>query len=230
MSTADQETAPDEVPDAPDDGPPPLSGLQRRILGAVAALLAAAAALHLGIVFLHNAPDNALKNEYQTQIRGYLYPELKQHWSLFAPGLPQRDTVLHARVQVELPDGQEVVTDWTDITATDLDELRYNPLPSRTRMPLRKGWSDVQRTHDDQGNAQGPAAVASERLVTRIALPRLAPTFPEGGTVRRIQFRTVTTTVEPPPWQRAGSTAQPTTRDHAWWDVRTADLTEEAGR
>jgi hypothetical protein len=211
-------------------GQPP-SFAHRVVLTVFAVVLAGAVAFHLGVALLANTPDNVVKVKYRSQIHSYLSPEMQQQWSLFAPELPQHDIRLLTRLELQTSAGGHVVSDWVDVTETDLQELRHNPLPSRSRTPLRKGWSTVLRSHDVDGEATGPGGRVSQRLVTRIALPRLRAEVPEGATVRRIQFRSLTTEVAPPPWTNR-ATPQPVVRDFAWWDVRPEDaaLAVEAGR
>jgi hypothetical protein len=58
----------------------------------VAALAMACAVLgHFGATFFHVAPQNVVRDQYGTAIRGYLYPEFRQGWSLFAPDLPRSE-------------------------------------------------------------------------------------------------------------------------------------------
>jgi hypothetical protein len=201
---------------------PSPSRTQLWVLNLVGGLLVLGVTFHLGVTFLSNSPENVLKTRYQGLINGYLSPELEQHWAMFAPGLPMHDTTLFARVSLRMPDGREGTTRWTDVTAADLEALRYDPVPTRVRMQLRAGWSDVLSTHDSEGRTTSSAGVAAARLLTRLALPRVLPSAPEGTTVIGIQFRSVTAPVQPPPWQPSDRT-EPTTRDLAWWDVAAED-------
>lgn len=199
-----------------------LSRPHRMVLGAAAVLIASAMLLHIGATFFHISPQNVVRDEYGTAIRGYLYPEFRQGWNLFGPELPRNDTTVHARAQIRHPDGSTETTGWVDITAADRDELRHNVLPSRTRHQLRKAWTDVLRWQTEGGDPIGRHGADVRRMATSIALPRLD--LPPQATAEQIQFRTVTTPIPPPPWQPQPP-GDPTYREHDWWPVTEAEAT-----
>jgi hypothetical protein len=198
-----------------------LSGLQRMIVGAVAVLISLGMVWHIGATFFHISPQNVVRDEYGPAIQGYLYPEFRQGWNLFAPELPRSDTTVHARAQVRNDDGTTEMTEWVDVSAPDLDHLNHNPLPSRNRHQLRKAWSDVLRWQSEHGDVIGQHGADVRQMAKRIALPRL--NLPAGTRPEQIQFRTVTTVIPPPPWVPQAP-AEPTYREHPWWPLTPSDL------
>lgn len=209
--------------DGPDEEPAAgrLSRVQRGIVGLAALAMACAVVGHFGATFFHVAPQNVIRDEYGAAIRGYLYPEFRQGWSLFAPNLPSSDISVHARVQYRTPDGGSDMTEWVDLTAVDHGEMRHNPLPSRSRHQLRKGWTDVQRYQTENGQVTGERGADVRVMVTRIALQRVA--IPDGARPEQVQFRSVTTAIPPPPWQPRYP-SEPAVRDYDWWPVTEARL------
>jgi hypothetical protein len=223
-------SAPDPDPDPASDTDPAageLSRVQRGIVGLVALLMAAAVVGHFGATFFHVAPRNVIRDEYGMAIRGYLYPEFRQGWSLFAPDLPRSDTEVHARVLVRNPDGTTETTEWINLTAVDAASMRHNVLPSRTRHQLRKGWTAVQRYQGEFGDPGSQLGADVRHLVERIALDRV-PT-PEDSQPEQIQFRSVSTPIPQPPWTPQ-TTAEPTVNDYDWWPVTVADIAGGADR
>lgn len=189
----------------------------RAVLVTAAAAAALAVALHMGATFLHVAPENVLRQEYGPAIRGYLHPEFRQAWNLFAPELPTSDVTLHARARVRDSAGETVTTPWTDLSATDLAELSSGPLPSRGRHQLRKLWNDLRVLGAEDGRVAGERADDLRAATARIALDRLD--LPP-GTVEALQFRTVTTPIPPPPWAPGSPVAaEPATAEHDWWPL-----------
>lgn len=213
-------TGPDPEPD-PAGGP--LTRFQRGIVGVTALAMACAVLGHFGATFFHVAPQNVVRDQYGTAIRGYLYPEFRQGWSLFAPDLPRSDVSVHARVLVRTADGGTEMTDWVDLTATDLAEMHRNLLPSRGRHQLRKGWSDVLRY---QSEHEGRGADVRQ-MIKRIALGRVP--LPEDAQPEQIQFRSVSTQIPQPPWVPQHP-AEPTVQDYDWWPVTEDDLAGGAAR
>ncbi|WP_103500927.1 MULTISPECIES: DUF5819 family protein [unclassified Streptomyces] len=215
-----------------DDAPaPPATGLpakaedafpprHRLIVALVAGLVAFGVLVHVAATFVHIAPQNVARDTYGPAARDYLYPEFRQHWSLFAPELPRNDTVVHARAVVRAADGGTETTEWTDLTAIDRAELRSGPLPSRTRHQLRKVWTEVLQLQAADGEVVGQRAADVRETATRIAVGRLP--VPADAVVESIQFRTVTTPIPPPPWAAAPPPAEPSVRDHSWWPVEGA--------
>ncbi|NJQ14390.1 DUF5819 family protein [Streptomyces bohaiensis] len=210
-SRPDGETAAAEAP-----GVTALPRLHRALLVTATAAAALAVALHMGATFLHVAPENVLRQEYGPAIRGYLHPEFRQAWNLFAPELPTSDVTLHARASVRDSAGETVTTPWTDLSATDHAELSSGPLPSRGRHQLRKLWNDLRVLGAEDGRVAGERADDLRAATARIALDRLD--LPP-GTVEALQFRTVTTPIPPPPWAPGSPAAEPATAEHDWWPL-----------
>lgn len=204
---------------AAEESPP----AQRVAVMVAAAAIALALMVHIGAIFLHVAPRNALSAEHGKSISVYLGPEFRQTWKLFAPSVPQTTTHVYARAEIQAADGTRA-TDWVDVTRTDLEELRGAPLPSRARGELRETWSDVLGSHRADGTPASPRGLDAERHLMRIVLPRLA----EVGRVERIQFKQIVKPVPNPPWQQPAASGSPSAREFPWWPVTAADWPEGA--
>ncbi|WP_338320227.1 DUF5819 family protein, partial [Streptomyces lonarensis] len=196
--------------------PPALPRPHRIVLMAAAGAMALGVTLHMGATFLHVAPENVLRQEHGPAIRGYLYPEFRQAWNLFAPELPTSDVTLHARATVRDGAGERTTTPWTDVSAPDLAELSSGPLPSRGRHQLRKLWSDIRALGAQDGQVTGARADDLRTATARIALDRLD--LPEGE-IESVQFRTVTTPIPPPRWAGGQHAAEPEVTEHGWWSL-----------
>lgn len=188
-----------------------------------AVLVAAAIAAHLGMVFLHVAPPNAVSREYAAVINGYVRPEFQQNWKLFAPDPLHVQRNVQARAEVRRPDGSLRVTDWVDLTAVDLENTRGSLAPSHTRNQLGKGWQAVLGSHDGQGRPRNVVGQVVDGMVKRVALRRLSSTIPP-SVIQRIQVRARTVAVPPPPWAPARATMAPRYRALPWWPVRADDF------
>ncbi|NJP64771.1 DUF5819 family protein [Streptomyces spiramenti] len=209
--------------------PTALPRLHRAVLVSATGAAALAVALHMGATFLHVAPENVLRQEHGPAIRGYLNPEFRQAWNLFAPELPTTDVTLHARATVRDATGEVTTTPWTDVSAPDLAELSSGPLPSRGRHQLRKLWNDIRALGAEDGRVTGHRADDLRAATARIALDRIA--LPDGE-VESIQFRTVTTPIPPPPWASVQPGGEPVVSEHDSWPLpvgRTSDAGENRG-
>ncbi|MFE7130257.1 DUF5819 family protein [Streptomyces sp. NPDC057638] len=196
----------------------------RMALGACGALIAFAALVHLGMVFLHVAPANTVSKEYGETIDAWIYPEFEQNWKLFAPNPLQQNISVQVRADVRAADGARTTTGWIDLTARDTAAIRGNPFPSHTdQNALRRAWDLYVNTHDDKNRATGPRGALAERYVRRIAMSRLEERE-LGGTVERIRLRSATRLVPAPPWSEERTETRTFYRVLPWWTVTRADL------
>ncbi|MDG4530763.1 DUF5819 family protein [Streptomyces sp. AV19] len=223
------ETDDGHEPEGGADAPAP-AGLSRPArwivaLGAVAVALAATA--HLVIMFLHVAPANTISKQHAATIGDYVLPEFEQNWKFFAPNPLQQNIAVQVRAQVTGPDGRTRLTSWTDLSAQDGAAILHNPLPSHTQQnELRRAWDFYGNTHDDRGQSTGMRGDLAEEYLRRLAVARL-DLDRDGTRLHRVQLRSVTTAVTPPPWA-AGQSGQPATkpayRELGWWRVTDSDL------
>ncbi|MGW1373398.1 DUF5819 family protein [Streptomyces sp. NPDC002446] len=207
-----------------------LSLPSRIVIGVAACAVAVAVAIHLGMMFLHVAPSNTLSKQQGAMISDYVYPEYEQNWKLFAPNPLQQNIAVQVRAQLRTGDGAARTTGWTDLTARDGQAILHNPLPSHTQQnQLRRGWELFVNTHNAQNRPVGPRGELSERYIRRIVMLRLSQEWTEGGArVERIQVRSQTTPVGPPPWSAERISTKPVYRVLPWWQVTADDLPEGA--
>ncbi|MGW0464935.1 DUF5819 family protein [Streptomyces sp. NPDC003027] len=200
----------------------------RLLVEAAAVVVVGAVLVHLGMVFFHVAPENAVSKQYARTIHGYVGPELSQSWRVFAPDPGDRNTRILARARTGSAEGAARTTPWVDLTALDLAELRGSLLPSVTMDQIRQGWRDYSRHHDAAGRPIGDEGLLYERFLKRLALGPLSR-HTGGAVPDHIQFRTVTTTVTPPRWAAKPVPTAPTSQVHPWLRVTREDITGEAG-
>jgi hypothetical protein len=210
----------------------PLAALSlpsRIVIGTAGCAFAVVVAIHLAMMFLHVAPTNTLSKQQGTLIGDYVYPEYEQNWKLFAPNPLQQNIAVQARAQLRTAAGEARTTGWTDLTARDGQAIHHNPLPSHTEQnQLRRGWEFYLNSHNAQNRSTGPRGELSERYVRRIVMYRLAAEWAEGGRVERVQVRSTTTPVSPPPWSTEKISEKPVYRVLPWWQVTADDLPEGA--
>ncbi|MFD5635717.1 DUF5819 family protein [Streptomyces sp. NPDC127077] len=242
--TASGTTAPLEYPGeagCPGDGVPgglAALSLRSQIVAALAlAVVAVAACTHLGMVFLHVAPSNTVTKQHGRAIDDWIYPEFEQNWKLFAPNPLQQDIAVQVRALVRTEDGTSRETGWYDLSALDGQAIDGNPLPSHTQQnELRRAWDFYAATHDGENRAVGLRGDLSERYLRRIGVLRLHREHAggEGAVIERLQFRSLTTDVPPPPWSDEKVSDRPVVRELPWWAVppgdRTDGLTEASAR
>lgn len=103
-------------------------------------------------------------------------------------------------------------------------------MPSHTQQnQLRRGWELFVNTHNAQNRPVGLRGELSERYIRRIVLARIAGEWTSSGDrIERIQVRSQTTAVRPPPWSTEKINDKPVFRVLPWWQVTTADLPEGA--
>ncbi|WP_461030170.1 DUF5819 family protein, partial [Streptomyces sparsus] len=221
------------VPDPP--GALALAPSSRILLAVAVAVVAVAVVVHLGMVFLHVAPSNTLSKQYASTVDGYVYPEFEQNWKLFAPNPLQQNIAVHARAELDggpggdgPGDGGSDTTTWVNLTAIDAGHVRGNPFPSHVAQnELRRAWDFFNNSHDSDGRATGRRGELSEAYLKRIVMLRLGGRL-DVDRVRRVQVRSATSAVAPPPW--SGETVDTETKYRVlpWWPVTDTDIPGDA--
>ncbi|MCW1095242.1 DUF5819 family protein [Streptomyces sp. RS2] len=220
-------------PPAPRTGVAALS--PRYQVGAVVALAVVAVAVcaHIGMVFLHLAPSNTLTKQHGDVVDEWVFPEFEQNWKLFAPNPLQQNVSVQVRAEVSTADGEIRTTGWYDLSAEDGRAIDGNPLPSHTQQnELRRAWDFFVASHDSDDRPVGLRGTLSETYLRRIALLRLDRdgAAGPGGAVERVQYRSRTTNVEPPPWSGEKVSDRPTVRELPWWSVSAETRGAKSGR
>ncbi|MEV6210362.1 DUF5819 family protein [Kitasatospora sp. NPDC051914] len=178
-------------------------------------------ALLLGVLFLHNAPPNALSQQYREQLDGIVYPEFEQNWKLFAPNPLQQNVTVEARVQTIAEDGEVHIRDWVGLTARDAAAIRHNPAPSHVdQNMLRRAWDFYESTHPTEEGAPAPGqrGKLAEEYLKRIALQRFGRTA-GGERILQIQFRSAAVAVPPPAWSTEQPAEPVAPQELPWWPV-----------
>ena len=201
-----------------------LSWPSRILIALTVGVLATFTVWHLTAAFLFVAPSNTLSKEQNHRINGYVNPEFEQNWKLFAPNPLQINVRVEARAEIRQPDGSTETTDWIDLTAMDLAGIRGSLLPSHTMQnEMRRGWDLYRNSHDDDGRPRGVRGELSESYVHRIALLRLARVM-DLEPVNRIQLRSASTRVAPPPWSTEEYDTSTNHHELEWRTVLAEDL------
>ncbi|MFJ8753843.1 DUF5819 family protein [Streptomyces sp. NPDC102441] len=183
------------------------------------------ACVHIAMVFLHVAPSNTLTKQHGEVVDDWVFPEFEQNWKLFAPNPLQQNISVHVRAEVsdDGADGSKV-TRWTDLSGEDGEAIRGNLLPSHVdQNELRRAWDFYTGSHDGENRPNGLRGELSERYIRRIVMLRLAE-HGYGGTVERIQVRSVTRSVTAPEWSDEKTDTRPEYRELPWWTVTPSDL------
>ncbi|WP_234465897.1 DUF5819 family protein [Streptomyces sp. MBT60] len=190
-------------------------------------LIGLLACTQVAMVFLHVAPSNTLTKEHGKAIDRWIYPEFEQNWKLFAPNPLQQNVAVHVRAEVVDADGRRT-TRWMNLTHEDAKGIRGNLFPSHVdQNELRRGWDFYINSHDSENRPNGLRGDLSERYVRRIAMLRLSERD-YGGTIERIQLRSATSAVAPPPWSTEKISTRPVYRVLPWWTATPDDLPEHA--
>ncbi|MBT2386177.1 DUF5819 family protein [Streptomyces sp. ISL-11] len=222
-----------EPDDQHDEGPGAVAGLSlpaRVAVAAGVAVVTIATAVHLSMVFLHVAPSNTVSKQHADAIGDYIYPEFEQNWKFFAPNPLQQNIAVQARAELRGPDGRSTLTPWTDLSAQDGAAIRHNLLPSHTQQnEIRRAWDFYASTHDAREQPSGLRGSLSEEYIRRIAVLRLGAGH-DAHAIQRVQVRSVTSVVAPPPWSDEKGGTKPVHRVLRWWPVTTADLPEGGNR
>ena len=220
----DPADAPATVPAHPDAriGVAALS-LRYQVGAALAvAVVAVAALVHLGMVFLHVAPSNTVTKQHGKAIDEWIYPEFEQNWKLFAPNPLQQNIEVQVRADVRGADGTTRTTGWYDLSAEDGAAIDGNLLPSHTEQnELRRAWDFLTATHDNANRPIGLRGTLAETYLRRIVVLRLGrdDAAGKGGAVQRVQVRSRTTNVPPPEWSDEQVSTTPQYRLLPWWPV-----------
>ncbi|MFD5471974.1 DUF5819 family protein [Streptomyces sp. NPDC127105] len=222
--------APEPVP-APGGPVAPRSGIAALAapyqVGAVLALavVAVAACVHLGMVFLHVTPSNTVNRQHAEAVDGWIYPEFEQNWKLFAPNPLQQNIAVQVRAEVGTADGGTRTTGWYDLSAEDGRAIDGNLLPSHTQQnELRRAWDFYGAAHDADNRPVGLRGALAEQYLRRIVVLRLERGDPggaagAGGVLERVQVRSRTSNVPPPPWSNEKATGKSAYRTLPWWTV-----------
>ncbi|MFJ9244410.1 DUF5819 family protein [Streptomyces sp. NPDC101776] len=187
------------------------------------AVVAVAALVHLGMVFLHVAPSNTVTKQHGKAIDEWIYPEFEQNWKLFAPNPLQQNIEVQVRADVRTADGATRTTGWYDLSAEDGAAIDGNLLPSHTEQnELRRAWDFLTATHDGANRPVGLRGTLAETYLRRIVVLRLdrdGAAGGQGGVVERVQVRSRTTNVPPPEWSDEQVSTTPQYRLLPWWAV-----------
>lgn len=235
---------PDPVPPAPPEQPPPgppappadspalprtgVAALSPRYqVGAALALalVAVAACVHLGMVFLSVAPANTVTKQHGKAIEDWVYPEFEQNWKLFAPNPLQQNISVQVRADVLMQDGTTTTTGWNDLSAQDGRAIDGSLVPSHiVQNELRRAWDFFSSTHGTDNRPIGLRGSLSEQYLRRIVVMRMykGDATSQKGTIERVQVRSSTTNVTPPDWSGEKVSDTPVYRVLPWWTV-TAD-------
>lgn len=179
---------------------------------------------HMAMGFLYVAPANTLSKEYGSVIRdGYSNPEFEQNWKLFAPNPLQSNIAVEVRAEFEDENGGVRTTDWINLTAMDIEGIRYNLLPSHTaHNTLRRAWDSYTNTLDDDGRPVGERGERATVYVHRIALLRLS-TVMDTEPVQRLQVRSAVTPLATPPWDDRVVNTETVHTEQDWRTVLPSD-------
>ncbi|MEU1478336.1 DUF5819 family protein [Streptomyces sp. NPDC001668] len=219
---------------APDRDPGPRTGvaaLSLRYQAGVAlalAVVAVAVCVHIGMVFLHVAPQNTVTKQHGRAVDDWIYPEFEQNWKLFAPNPLQQDIAVQVRARIRSADGGSRTTGWYDLSAQDGRAIDGNLLPSHTQQnELRRSWDLFVATHGADNRPVGLRGTLSETYLRRVVVLRLARDHvtARGGVLVSVQVRSRTSNVPPPRWSEEKISVRPVYRELPWWAV-TADDTE----
>ncbi|MER6953560.1 DUF5819 family protein [Streptomyces sp. NPDC000618] len=190
------------------------------------AVVAVAVCVHVGMVFLHVAPQNTVTKAHGRAIDEWVYPEFEQNWKLFAPNPLQQNIAVQVRAQVRTVDGGSRTTGWYDLSAQDGRAIDGNLLPSHTQQnELRRAWDFFTATHNNENRPVGVRGALSETYLRHIVVLRLERGGVAGddGVVERIQIRSQTTNVTPPKWSTEKVSMSPVYRELSWWSVPTGE-------
>ncbi|MGW6398852.1 DUF5819 family protein [Streptomyces sp. NPDC055134] len=246
----DPNHVPEPDPASPPLAPPPPSATPRIGLSALSlryqiaaacalVVIALGACVHVAMVFLHVSPPNTVSKEYGGAVDSWIYPEFEQNWKLFAPNPLQQNIAVQARAEIRTADGGTRTTGWYDLSAQDGADIDGNLLPSHTQQnELRRAWDFYVSAHDSENRPNGLRGQLSERYIRRIVVLRLShddgltaagkaaagkAAAGEKATIARVQVRSRTTNVVPPPWSDEKVDSKPLYREVPWWTVTVTD-------
>ncbi|MEV8069428.1 DUF5819 family protein [Streptomyces sp. NPDC085995] len=186
------------------------------------AVVAVAACVHLGMVFLYVAPSNTVTKQHGKAVDEWIYPEFEQNWKLFAPNPLQQNIGVQVRAETRTADGGYRTTNWFDLSAEDGRAIDGNPLPSHTQQnELRRAFDFYSSTHDGENRSTGLRGALAEQYLRRIVVLRLGrdDAAGRGGVLQRVQIRVRTTNVPSPEWSEENVSTAPEYRLLPWWTV-----------
>ncbi|MEU3254240.1 DUF5819 family protein [Streptomyces sp. NPDC006997] len=194
------------------------------LLAATALTLAGALLVHLALVFLSIAPDNAASAAHRETIDAYVQPEFGQDWKLFAPNPMQRNDAVGVRMRTRSPDGRYHVSDWTNLTAQDIKTVRGNPAPSHLHQNmLRRAWDAYVANHSLKNDIpKGARGKLTGDYLKRVVLQRTGRTW-NGGRIISVQVAGRFTLVDPPGWSPEAPSDTTDYRLLPWWPVTEQD-------
>lgn len=164
---------------------------RRGALNTAVALCLATALTHIGLVFLHVAPSNAVSQRFNSQVDAWIYPLFEQNWRLFAPDPDSVNRQIFARTAHTARDGSVQVSRWVDLTAVDSSAIEHNAFPSHTSQNmLRRSWTSYVELHGGDDLSRSDRAVMMQRYLRNIATDRMAER--DGKPFENIQLRVVT--------------------------------------
>ncbi|MCI4044789.1 DUF5819 family protein [Streptomyces sp. TRM75563] len=197
------------------------SQVRRGALNTAVALCLATALTHIGLVFLHVAPSNAVSQRFNSQVDAWIYPLFEQNWRLFAPDPDSVNRQISARTAHTAPDGSVQVGDWVDLTAVDSSAIEHNAFPSHTSQNmLRRSWTSYVELHGGDDLSRSDRAVMMQRYLRNIAADRMAER--DGKPFENIQLRVVTLPVAAQGSaddDRSAAAKNAETRLLPWWKV-----------
>lgn len=197
------------------------SQVRRGALNTAVALCLATALTHIGLVFLHVAPSNAVSQRFNSQVDAWIYPLFEQNWRLFAPDPDSVNRQISARTAHTAPDGSVRVGDWVDLTAVDSSAIEHNAFPSHTSQNmLRRSWTSYVELHGGDDLSRSDRAVMMQRYLRNIAADRMAER--DGKPFENIQLRVVTLPVAAQGSaddDRSAAAKNAETRLLPWWKV-----------
>ncbi|MCT2592410.1 DUF5819 family protein [Streptomyces sp. N2-109] len=167
-----------------------LSAPRRAVLRLCAALVAALAVAHAGMMLLDVAGDFPVSEKNAERVDSWMNPLFIQDWKIFAPDPPRHNQHLEVRVK-----RGERFGAWTDVTAHDNAAYRRQLLPSKEdQLTLRRATGQYRRWVRE-GKAP-PETNRAARLLRDVVLIRLADMGQDRG--EGIELRLRTTPIPPP--------------------------------
>ncbi|MEV2193055.1 DUF5819 family protein [Streptomyces phaeochromogenes] len=193
------------------------------VLTTTAVLLAGAMVAHLAMIFLTQAPPNALWVGNHRTIESYVQPEFGQNWRLFAPDPKQRNDAIGVRLQTAGTDGTTHTSEWINLTSQDVAEIQGNPAPSHAHQNmLRNAWDNSENWIGPNNLPRGIRGEVAADYLKRIALQRVGREK-RGEQITGVQLAGRYTMVSPPSWSSEQPSDTTTYKVRPWWPVTDQD-------
>jgi hypothetical protein len=145
---------------------------ERIALWTLASTLALALAFHACAETVFTLPANPLGERFRPLVLAYMHPYFEQSWNMFAPTPIDGDISVLARTRNARGDA----TDWVDLTAPLLNDLRAHPLSRYSTLKIAAMDLAVSAM-DDRVLGQGSFTSAQ---VEAFADPRTRPMILDG--------------------------------------------------